>query len=493
MTLTLQLSVSRPRVQLGGEIVTHLTLTNSGTDRIETASLFDNNRVTNILLSNERDEPIGTYNHITRQLLFEKTEPRTDDVRLLHLAPGATEVRNLNFCTWHWIEQPGVYFLRGLYMWDGKEVYSAPRRIEILPTSLVSLDYQWAYHYGAQFLLNSTWVVKGEDGVFEVYLRESTRFRPQVINHNPIVHSSPSPLAPRVSFNSSLIVGGGTWVAWIDRNEIVGIRTNAGEVDLGPLRFSAGLGQLQWVGAPLTSTLGDVHLFCSGLDSDQKRVVVGLSVDENGILRERQVLSQDFSSAITLIGVSDQDGHYFLLWHTLHNVYCWEIDLATQQPLGQPTHLWRSQYAICGLLTPPVLEEEWLFSCVYACPDPGVLGVVWLQANTHSVSGPVKTEELPFPSAGSIVSCDGTMNGKGDVFVLLRSKQGVYYVNPTLMQTMSVVASSALRNITHERLIVTPRHDVFCAGNMAGIGLSEWLLHTGDEQDLDDDDDDDDE
>jgi len=42
-------------------------------------------------------------------------------------------------------------------------------------------------------------------------------------------------------------------------------------------------------------------------------------------------------------------------------------------------------------------------------------------------------------------------------------------------------------------LIVTPRHDVFCAGNMAGIGLSEWLLHTGDEQDLDDDDDDDDE
>lgn len=264
MSLTLEISLLQSRVFLGGEIVMELVLFNLGDDSIETASLFDNNTITNIVLSNEQDEWIGTYNHVSRQRLLEKTEPRTDDLRLITLDPGSREIRSLNICTWHWLSHPGVYLLRGLYSWKGKELLTEPLQLKVAPANLVSVDYQWSYHYGEKYLLESTWVVQNGDGGFCAYVRQSARFHPQIVNFNPKLHEQARPFAPRLSFNATLIGGGPTWVAWLDGGAIEFLCTRGGVVDVGPTRIHSGLEQLSWVAPPLATGSNDVYFFCAG-------------------------------------------------------------------------------------------------------------------------------------------------------------------------------------------------------------------------------------
>ncbi len=493
MPVTLEIQLPNSRVDLGGEIVIEITLTNVGTDAVETASLFDNNNITNVVLCNDRDEALGTYNHITRQLLMEKTEPRTNDVRLVTLAPGGRETRSLNVCTWHWFTEPGVCLLRGLYAWDGNTVWSEPERLELLPVSLVSLDYQWSYHYGEKFLLHSSWVSENEQGGYTAYLRQSARFHPHVANFNPKLHERAKPFAPRVSFNASLVGGGPTWVAWVDEGGIEFVRTLEGVVDLGPTQIASGMQQLCWVGAPLATSSGDVHFFCLATAADGSRRVLVLTVDAQGGLRQTDQLNHDFSSAVGLTGISDMDGGYHLLWYVGSEVFCMTLDLQDLSAESKATLLWKSGKAISGLFVPPVLGEELTFACIHADdnPDAPYLWFTWLQARAGN--NPLKQESFGFAGATSIESCSGVMNGERHVFAIVRSEQGIHYINPVLMQMMTVIGPDERDFYTHERLIVNPRNDVFCTANRVGYGLREWLLHSGDVEDFDEEEGDEDE
>src|SRR4051794_18486490 len=109
MSLTLTLELPRPAVPLGGEIRLRLTLRNAGDAAVEVASLYDNNTITNYVLSDGDGQVLAVLNHVTRQELMEKVEPRTTDVKLITLGPGESEIRDDNLCRYTWLDHPGVY------------------------------------------------------------------------------------------------------------------------------------------------------------------------------------------------------------------------------------------------------------------------------------------------------------------------------------------------------------------------------------------------
>ncbi len=484
MALSLKLSIKQSHCILAGEIWVELSLQNQGRDTIETASLYDNNRITNYVLSNQDDKIIGTYNHITRQLLFEKTEPRTDDFRLIQLPAGGVEKREQNFCTWHTIEQPGIYHLRGLYRWQDIELTTPTVKFEVKSASVTSLDYQWSYHYGEKYLLNSVWVVENDNNTYTAYIRQSARFRPQIINYNPVLIEQPTRFTPKISLDRSLVVGGPLWISWVEGSELVYVQILEGQIQLGPVRMSLGLSHPEWIAPPLSSRSGELSLFLTGTDPSGNRAVEALEVNGKGKLQKQRILSVDVSAARNIRGVCNQEGRYYILWHSEKQVHACEIDLATLQPAQIPQIIWTTKNVLVELFTPPVLDDEGLFTCLVQYEKPQRFGVIWLQITEPGDC--VKEEEPPLPPPGSIVSCTGQMNHLGHLFVLSRTGRGIYYLNTAIMQSLQIADKDSAKSIAHEQLIVTPRNDVYLGVYQEKHGLRERLIHQGTQEDLED-------
>src|SRR5688572_30776265 len=100
--MRLELAVLRPQVPLGGEVALRISLINDADAAVDVVSLYNNNVVTNYVLCAADGAPLVTLNHLTRQTLMEKTEPRTGDHRIVTLQPGQAEVRDDNLCRYHW-------------------------------------------------------------------------------------------------------------------------------------------------------------------------------------------------------------------------------------------------------------------------------------------------------------------------------------------------------------------------------------------------------
>lgn len=484
MTLKLELELPREQVPLGGEVALRLALRNVGGAAAETASLYNNNRITNYLLSDERDRPIATLNHITRQTLMEKTEPRTEDFRLVTLPPGGEELRGDNLCRYHWFDGPGKYLVRGLYRWNGQELQTAPRPLEIVAAPLRAYDQQWCHHYGEKFLLHSAWCAELGDGSFELFLRESVRFRPQVIDYNVSLGRMGRACAPRVSFDTTLVAGRSVWLAWLDGGEVVVVRTRGGAVEGGPHRVPVGLEQAAWAAAPQVSAAGDLVLLLCGERAGAGRELAAIRVRPDGAVDRRETLVRALPATVSIDAVVDRDGGLHLVWLTrdTHEVVHCPVDLAALHTTAPPSVVWRAPSPAIAVLTPRALDEDSYVCCVLVDPAPA-LAIVWLQLGAPGA--PCKRESVPLrkedASEGAIVGCVGEVDPSGRVYALLTTVESVQYLHGVRMELYPLAPTSEL---TAARLLVNHRGDVFFVRGDRRWGLQESLVHSGFDDDV---------
>jgi hypothetical protein len=491
-----ELELARVDVPLGGAVELRITLRNDGSAPVETASLFDNNVITNYELSDADDRVLEVVNHVTRQRLMEKVEPRTNDFRLVTLPPGGTEERQDNLCRYLWLARPGTYYVRGLYRWNDEELRSAPARLEILPAPLGSYDQQWSYHYGEKFLLHACWVAERPDGASELYLRESLRFNPETINHNPSLGALPERIAPRVSFNRTLVAGGSVWLAWLGRADVSACRTLEGRLATAPQRYALPLAGLDWAAPPLTSESGEATLLVSGVAPGAGRRVTAIRLAPDGSEERRADVTPPLPGVVAIHGVCDDDGGFHLFWLTgdTFEVRHQRVDLDALAPLGAAETMWRADAPPLGIFTPPVLTEDSFLACLVAppaAPSPSPspsddralrLQIAWL--GLDAAANPLKARELALPGPDAVVRASGETNESGHLYALVTTQAAVYYVNGALMQWRAVAKTADLFADAAPMLTVNQRNDVFLVANRRPAGLAETLVHRGGEEDL---------
>jgi len=436
-------------------------------------------------LSDADDHVITELNHVTRQLLMEKVEPRTSDVLPLTLPPGGTDVRDDNLTRYHAFTRPGQYLLRGRYRHGQHDLWSAPQRLEITPAPLLAYDAQWGYHYGEKFLLHTAWMVTRPDGVAELFLRESARFRPEVVNYNPSLGEQHPSILPAVSFNRSLLAEGSVWVAWLGLGKVTAVRARDGQVVVGPIDNPLPLLNPEWASPPLTSRDEDVILAAVGVQPTRGRRVTMLRLDADGRQQARANVGPVLRGVGTVRGVCDVDGGFHLLWldDQLQLIYM-PVDLATLKPVAPPAPVWRGPGVTVGFFLPPVLTPDSFLSCLIARPDvgPTAFELVWLRLGDEG--NPLKTRAVEIPHADGSLRCQGEMNEAGYPFILLSTAKELRYLHGGLMQSRVVASPEDLFPAGWERLIVNQRNDVFLVANRRPNGLSETLIHPGRVQDL---------
>lgn len=493
MSLHLDLSLKAQQVLLGGEVALCTTLRNDADTPIETASLFDNSQVTNYVLSDSQDKVVATVNNITRQILMEKGEPRTGDVRLISLGAGQAEIREDNLCLYHWFERPGVFHLRVLYRWREQSILSAPQRLEIMPAPLRWYDQQWAYHYGEKFMLHACWLAERQDSRTELFLRESLRFRPQVINHNPSLGIFAPTVAPRVSFDRTLVAGGSIWLAWLGEGEVTALRTYGGKPTSAVRTHAVPLVGLDWAAPPLRSENDDVILLVSGVEPGAGRRVMAIELGPDGGEVRRAMVTPALAGAVIIQGVCDEDLGFHLFWLTgdTHEIRHQPIDLAALASAGPPKTLWQAPSLLLGFFTPPVLMPDSFFSCAFTVPDDRALrlGLAWLQLVPQA--NPLKLQEIALPGPDAVLRVSGEMNQSGHLFAMVTTPKAVHYVNGFLMQSRTLAATADLFPDGAIGLTVNHRDDVFFTSNRRPFGLAESLIHSGADEDITEKDDDD--
>jgi len=483
MTLRLELRLPRSRVSLGSEVALVLTLFNDGDAPVELASLFNNNTITNYVLTDADDREIVRVNHVTRQLLFEKTEPRTHDEKIHTLAAGGSEQRADNFCRYHWLERPGTYHLRGLYRFRDIELLSAPVRFEVEAAPLSNLDTVWLYHYGEKFLLYSAWIAEAEAAGRELVLRESARFRPQVINYNRVLARPGAPIAPRVAFHRSLLAGNPTWLSWLEGQELVCQLASEGQTSAGPFRFRLPGANLRQVLQPIANADGSL---CLLLDWDPGAPqLFWLKVARDGSELGRAAFPLP-ASALLLRGVCDENGGYRLLWFSAATgQLCTQaLDLDQGVPSGQVTAFGQLANAPRALLVPPVLGSEGYVCSVSTLAQERAVEFAWWSLFEDGSAGPAKVTRAEVPEAAQVLDISGELNAQATPFVLVRSHRLLRYVNGSLQQSLEVLKDAELDPAATERLVITPRNDVYLVTSRPGVGLTERRLHRGTEFDL---------
>jgi len=488
MTLKLTLDLPRPRVPLGGEIRLRSTLSNEGATAVEVASLFENNVITNYVLSDDEGHVLAELNHVTRQQVMEKVEPRTTDLKMITLAPGQSESRDDNLCRYIALERPGLYRVQGLYRWNGTEVRSEWQRLEIVAAPLRSYDQQWAHHYGEKFLLHSCWVAEaGDEG--EMFLRESLRFRPQAINHNPSLGGAPKGVAPRLSFNRSLMAGGSVWVAWLSDGGVTAFRTERGRAVTSAASHTVPLHDLDWVAPPLTTEAGDVLLLVSGLEPGAGRRVLALHLDPSGQETTRALLTPPLRGMVLLQGVCDENGGFHLFWATGDTFELWHlpIDLDALQASGPAQRLWRLPSSPLGIFAPGVLTADTFLCCMLLLPDPSGLriGSAWLQLDDPAAN-PVKLMELTLPGPDTVRRVVGELDDAGRLFALVTTDTSVFHVDGRTMETRRLCAADELEPTVGAWLTVNHRADVFFGSSRRLRGLCEELVDAHDDEGFDD-------
>lgn len=485
--LTIELELPRGEVPLGGEILMRTRLRNTGDSAIEVASLYDNNQITNYAILDSAGNLIKTVNHVTRQLLMGRGEPRTGDFKLIQLPAGGEEVREDNLCRYEWFERPGSYFVRARYRREEHDVWSAPQRLEIVPAPLRAYDQQWVYHYGERFHLQSTWVAQLPDGRFELYLRESLRSRPTVINHNRSLGLLPEPIQPRLSFDRSLMAGRSAWLAWLGDGTVTVLKTAGGRPLGEPREHALGLQDLDWVAAPISSADDDLVMVLSAARSDGGRLVTTLQVGPDGAEKQRTVVIEQLLGAVAMHGVCDEEGVFHLMWLTGDTCEVWHqpISLSTLQCLDKPTRLWRVAGLPLALLSAPVWTSESYLACLYSAEASAaspVLGMAWLQLDARA--NPRKIETLALPSLGSLAKCTGETTDGGRLFALLATRSGLFYVDGALAQSRRVASPEDFYPGGIEVITVNGKNDVFLVGNRVGLGLSDTFIQSGLDEDL---------
>jgi|GEM_PF-2785363 len=485
--LTMELELPRQEVPLGGEILMRARLRNTGDSAVEVASLDDNNLITNYAILDSEGNLIKTVNHVTRQLLMGRGEPRTGDSKLITLPAGGEEVREDNLCRYEWFERPGSCFVRAFYQWGEHDVWSAPQPLEIVPAPLRAYDQQWVYQYGERFHLQSTWVAELPDGQLELYLRESLRSRPTVINHNRSLGLLPKPVQPRLSFDRSLMAGGSVWLAWLGDGTVTVLKTAAGRSLAEPREHALGLPDLDWVAAPIASADDDLVMFLSAARPDGGRLVTVLHVGPDGAERRRTVVIERLLGAVAMHGVCDEEGVFHLLWLTGDTYELWHqpIALSTLQCLDKPTRLWRVAGLPLAILSAPVWTSESYLACLYsaeASAEPPKLGMAWLRLDEPA--NPRKTEKIVVPSLGSLAGCTGETTDTGRLFALLATREGLLYVDGALVQSRRLASAEDFYPGGIERITVNSKNDVFLVGNRVGLGLSETFIQGGLDEDL---------
>ena len=485
MRLELDFEIVRDRVPLAGPIMLRTTLRNLDEATVEVASLFDNNRITNYVVFDDEHREIATVNHVTRQTLMEKVEPRTEDERIIRLAPGAAELREDNLSLYYWFLRPGRYHLRARYVWKGCDLWSDPVALEVLPAPVLSRDHQWGHHYGEKFVLHSSWVLPREDGMHELFFRESMRFRPQVVNVNPVLLELSHPVDPRVSFNRTMIAGSGVWIGWLQDDRLFVLKTRGGVVTAGPVEHTLPFRDTDWVTAPITSRAEDLVVLVSGRDGDAGRRILALRLRPDGTEEQRAFIDAPLTGAVQVHAACDPDGvgvHLFLLTSTNEIVHLF-VDLATLQA-GSPTRVWRAPGQLVGLMLPPVVDDEAFFCSAHTDDRYQELHLAWLQLEPSSNPLKVQSTQLPGdptdpPETRAVSSCSGEMNTRGHPFVLVTTPAGVLYVNGALMQSRLLAAPGDLLPPIEPRLAVNDRDDVFFIASRRPFGLTETLVHTG--------------
>jgi hypothetical protein len=485
--LTLELQLPRTQVPQGGEILMRVRLANPGDAAVEVASLFDNNQITNYAVLDANGNLIKIVNHVTRQLLTGRGEPRTGDFRLITLTAGGEEIREDNLCRYEWFDRPGFYFVRALYRWQGNEIWSAPQPLEIVPAPLHAYDQQWVYHYGERFQLQSTWVAELPDGRLELYLRESLRSRPTVINHNRSLGSLAKPIQPKLSFDRSLMAGGSVWLAWLGEGTVTVLKTAGGKPVGEPQEHVLGLRELDWIGPPIASSDDDLVMFCSAARPDGGRLVTALRIGPDGSERQREVAIEQLTGAVITHGFCDEGGVFHLVWLSGETQELWHqpISLSTLQCLGTRTRLWRVPGVPLAILTPPVWTSESYLACLHLAVEPAaspMLGLAWLQLDERL--NPRKTERLAVPSLENLAKCTGETTDSGRLFALLTTRESLIYVDGALAQWRQVALAKDFYPEGLELITVNGKNDVFLVGNRVGMGLSETFLQGGLDEDM---------
>lgn len=482
MSLELTLSLPKRAIAFGSEIATVLELKNAGGAPVELASVRDNNVITNYVLSDAQDREIVSVNHVTRQLLMEKTEPRTTDELIITLPPGGIDVATDNFCRYHWVSKPGTYHLRGVYRTDERELVSEPVRFELLPAPLTSLDSAWTYHYGERFLLQSVWCGALPDGTHEVVLRESTRFSPQVIESNTPLLQRSLPVYPRVSFNRSLLAGGPVWVCWLNETTLEVVQTQGGAPVSEPIAIDLPPKPCHWVARPLANPDGSLTCLLTFQDNAGEWNVMALKIDAGAQKHGRRLLTSLPPSTRGLTGTAEEDGGFELLWFDAQTfeLQAQALDLDTLSTSGDVRALGRRRSSPLAIAVPPVVGRDGYVSTVSVERD-AVLFDWW---TTRGPDGVVKSTRVALSGAEHAHSAALIMTTTQPA-ALLSILDRKHYVNAALGQTLAVDLGASDPSVP-EQLLFNARKDVFVSWAAAGVGIADRRLHLGSDYDLSD-------
>lgn len=481
MTLELTLSLPKTSIARGSEIATILELRNLGGAPVELPSVRDNNVITNYVLSDRDGRELVSVNHVTRQLLMEKTEPRTTDELVITLGPGAVDAVRDNFCRYHWLIEPGVYHLRAVYRTKERELVSAPVRFEVLAAPLVSLHSAPTYHYGESFLLESVWCAALPTGKHQVVLRESTRFSPEIIESNAPLAESAGPIHPRVSFNRSLLAGGPVWVCWLADATLQATRAEQGVSVLGPIAVDLPPKQCHWVGGPFTNPDGSLTCLLTFADDAGEWSVMGLKLDAAGQKHGRRLLTSLPASARGLTVTVEQDGGLDMLWFDATSSELWAqaVDLDTLSVTGAARALGRSRLHPLAVVAPPVVGRDGYVSTVAVERDT----VVFDWWTTRGPGGVVKSTSVPLSGAERATHAVGAMTITQPVAVLVVEDQH-HYVSAALGQTLKLDLEGLPDKAVPEQLLMNARKDVFLSWGAVGLGIADRRIHLGSEFDL---------
>lgn len=485
MTLQLTLHLPELDVPLGAELKTELTLVNTGSTPLNTASLFDNNMITNYVLSDALDRELVSVNQVTRQLLFEKVEPNTTDERRIQLAPGQSETRADNFCRYHWIALPGVYHLRGSYRYQGRQLLSDPVRFLVRAAPLEALDTCWNYHYAERFSLYSAWCAAQGVGAYHIVLRESARFAPTVVNSNAALAMSPYSVLPKVSFNRSALAGGSVWVAYLEAPadaapRLVSYRTHpTGRT--GPFSVELPHPDFQWLHRPLCAKDGSVLCLLQRKHEDDV-AIWGVVLDEAGQEVERGELILLDPSTRHISVCCDVDGMiYIITWDEITRELCSRTLSTDPCGVGNEQRLGTVEHPVVRLLTPPLLGAERYVATLSADTAGAALCFDWWKLDGEAE--PVKRQRMLYERPERIVACDAVMDAMHPV-CLIRADHQLDYLHPRLNQSVRLWQGEGPDPMTHEQLVLNGRGDVFLSRSTPAVGITDRRLHLGSDFDL---------
>jgi hypothetical protein len=477
MEATLKTEVMNSIISSGDAIDVRLTLTNTGSQPLQLPSLSENNIITSYRLEDEDGTPIGTYNHVSRQIMLEFQRVRYTDQEMTTLAPGEKTTRDYNLLLLHWLDTPGKYGIRGIYKWENEEILSDPAMFEIIPADISAYDQQWCYNYGEKFYLHAAAVIRKEDN-YCMILRQSERFRPTVVDFNREVYRQDQAFRPVLSFNRSFMAENTVWIAWISDSRLFWLPTDSGKAT-----GAAHSVDIQLDGARIIAP--------TALNGDKTATVVlsGKHNGESGILIAKlddagNMVSSNFAAKVCeqtdwARCLCDESGNFHLLWVEnkggISQLSILDLDMDTATATSEATTLWETGGTLLGVVTPSLLRDNdrAVYCAVQAATDDNLLTLTRVPLEGGEPSSRINTVTPHWEAA--VTSFSGERDEDGAIHCAIADDSGdIFYVDFNGGRVADIATGISPKTPPQAHLFINDRNDVFVGFNHPSKGF-DWL------------------